>query len=318
MVGELQTRPGLDDRIARVVSASFGKALVHVEHSLNAYASRNGSGIATCTFGGGESASVFWKLGAAKSVGSPGRLGCVGYELDAYREIAKVGDALAPEFLGGDVCGTDVLLVTQYIGLAYRVQKSPQAGALERAVRRIGAFHEKALRTAPDSGLDHYDAEWYAIWAQRASRRLPRASWLTSIADAFPSVASELQTGVSTVIHGEFYPDNVLVSPGRVTAVDWEWAGIGMGEIDLAALTEGWWDEATVGACTHAYAESRGINPADALFRSRFAAARLYLHLRWLGGRALGPMSDNGRWRLEEARSLGAQLGLLPTREFRT
>jgi len=314
---ELESRARLDDRIARVVSASCGKVVVHVERSLNAYASRNGSGISTCTFGTGESASVFWKIGAAKSVESLGRLGCVGYELHAYGEIARVGGVLAPELIGGDVCDTDALLVTEYLGSICRVQKSPQPGALERAARRIGAFHESALRAVPDSRLDRYDAQWYAIWAQRAYRWLPQAPWLTRVADAFPSFTAALQTGSSTLIHGEFYPDNVLVSPEGVRAVDWEWAGIGMGEVDLAALTEGWWGDPTVNACERAYAESRGIDPVDTLFRTRLAAARLYLHFRWLGGRSPGPMTDKARWRLGEVRSLGSELGLLPTRRLR-
>ena len=119
----LETRDRLEEWIARVVSASCGKVIVHVEHSLNAYASRNGSGIATCTFGTGVSASVFWKIGAAKSVESPKRLGCVGNELHAYGEIARVEGALAPKLIGGDICDTDALLVTEYLGSIFRVQR---------------------------------------------------------------------------------------------------------------------------------------------------------------------------------------------------
>jgi thiamine kinase-like enzyme len=113
------------------------------------------------------------------------------------------------------------------------------------------------------------------------------------------------------VIHGEFYPDNVLVSTDELTAVDWEWTGMGMGEIDLAALTEGWWGESTVTACMAAYAESRRIHPADKLFCKRLAASRLYLHLRWLGGGKPRPMGEETRWRLEQVHSLAAELGIL-------
>ena len=46
-----------------------------------------------------------------------------------------------------------------------------------------------------------------------------------------------------TVIHGEFYPKNVLIHDGIVCPIDWESTAISVGEIDLAALTENWSEE---------------------------------------------------------------------------
>ncbi len=288
----------LEERIARIVSAGCGVPVDGVELAANPYASRNPSGIATCTLGTRERRSVFWKIGAAHGDEAGLRLGCVGYEIGAYASIRKVADAPAPALIGGEIREADALLVTEYAGSMCRIQKSPRTGALERAAYRIGTFHERASAETPDGRLDRYDARMFGIAASRAVGRLPDVPWLTRVSDAFPSFAAALQTTSSTVIHGEFYPDNILVSTDETKAVDWEWTGIGMGEIDLAALIEGW-GESTDTACTAAYAESRRIHPADRHFRQRLAASRLYLHLRWLG-------SEEGR-RVAKEKTLEAE-----------
>ena len=42
------------------------------------------------------------------------------------------------------------------------------------------------------------------------------------------------------MIHGEYYPHNILFQSGVVRPVDWETAALAPGEIDLATLCEGW------------------------------------------------------------------------------
>ena len=51
---------------------------------------------------------------------------------------------------------------------------------------------------------------------------------------------AQLLAAPRTMIHGEFYPGNILYEKGRICPVDWESAAIAAGELDLAALTEGW------------------------------------------------------------------------------
>jgi thiamine kinase-like enzyme len=75
-----------------------------------------------------------------------------------------------------------------------------------------------------------------------------------------------------TLIHGEFYPANVLVADGKIVPIDWEMAGVGPGLLDLAALTTGWSREDQA-AITSAY----GDVPEAGL-----DASRLHLALRWL------------------------------------
>ncbi len=311
-VGTPNAQYPIEERIARIVSARFAMPVVGVAQEVHCFVSTHSSGIATCTFGNGERRSVFWKMGSQRrGVWAGLRFASVGYEIGAYSSIHKVGEAPAPALIGSEIRETDALLVTEYAGSMWRINKYPETErAMERAAHRIGTFHERASAAAPDSMLDRYDERMFGFWASQAARRFPDVPWMTRVSDAFPSFASALQATSSTVIHGEFYPANVLASTDRIMAVDWEWAGMGMGEIDLAALTENW-AESTVAACTAAYAQSRRIHPSDKLFRRRLAVSQLYFHLCWLGGRGSLPMAEEERLRLENVRSLAAELGIL-------
>jgi hypothetical protein len=303
----------LEEWIARIVSAGCGVPVAGVEQARNPFPGRNTSGVATYTLGTGERRSLFWKMGAAHGDEAGLRLGCVGNEVAAYLSIGKVADAPAPALIGGEIRETDALLVIEHAGSTRRIHKSPQVGVLlERAASRIGTFHRRASAAIPDGSLERYDARMFGIWASRAAGRLPDVPWFRRVSGAFPSLAATLQATSRTVIHGELYPCNVLVSTDAITAVDWEWAGLGMGEIDLAALTEGHWAESTVCTCAAAYAESRRMHAADKLFRQRLAASRLYLHMRWFGwGTKPRPMGKKARWRLEQVHALAAELGIL-------
>jgi aminoglycoside phosphotransferase (APT) family kinase protein len=102
-----------------------------------------------------------------------------------------------------------------------------------------------------------------------------------------------------TLIHGELYASNVLVSGDRIAAVDWEMAAIGPGVIDLAALVTGW-DPDSQRRIVAAFGE---VAPADR------AAARLALALQWLGWSARwdAPAEHRCDW-LAEAREAASEL----------
>jgi len=112
-----------------------------------------------------------------------------------------------------------------------------------------------------------------------------------------------------TIIHGEYYPKNVLYRDGIIYPVDWESAAIAAGEIDLACLTDRWPAD-TVRECERAYQQSRWPDGAPAAFAQRLAAARLYIHLRWLGDRPEWTTRQQ-YWRFDHLRSVGEQLGLI-------
>ena len=110
----------------------------------------------------------------------------------------------------------------------------------------------------------------------------------------------------ATVVHGEFYPKNILLVDGVVVPVDWESAMIGAGEIDLAALVDKWAPD-VVEACKAAYATARWPFGAPVSFIPAFEAACLYWQLRWLGDRRERTLHECLEPRFDELRRLANQ-----------
>ena len=86
---------------------------------------------------------------------------------------------------------------------------------------------------------------------------------LAGLATTFEERASELTSAPQTIIHGEYYPKNILVREGEIFPVDWESAAVAAGEIDLASLTEGWPEE-DKRVCQAEYCAARWPNGAPA------------------------------------------------------
>jgi Phosphotransferase enzyme family len=128
-----------------------------------------------------------------------------------------------------------------------------------------------------------------------------------SPAQRFEDVVPLLLDCPLTIIHGEYYPPNILWREEVIYPVDWESAAVAAGEIDLAALTEGW-PPGFVEQCELEYQRARWPEGPPTGFERRLAAARLYLHFRWLG-------SETDRapslWRFEQLRCEGERLGLV-------
>ena len=113
----------------------------------------------------------------------------------------------------------------------------------------------------------------------------------------------------ATPVHGEYYPQNVLVQGDTVRPIDWETAAVGAGEIDIAALTERWPTDTAL-LCRRAYAQARWPGGESADWRRRLGLAGLYLHFRWIASAAWRDKPE--LWRLREVRSLSAELGFTP------
>ena len=113
-----------------------------------------------------------------------------------------------------------------------------------------------------------------------------------------------------TIIHGEYYPKNILVHEGKIYPVDWESAAVAIGEIDFASLTEKW-PQAIVQMCRDEYVRARWGQAAAPDFELKLMAAQLYLHFRWLGNLAEWTAEPKVRWRFEQMLELGELLGLL-------
>jgi thiamine kinase-like enzyme len=108
------------------------------------------------------------------------------------------------------------------------------------------------------------------------------------------------------IVHGEYYPMNVLDRAGVIVPVDWECAAIAFGELDLAALLVGW-DESVTRTSMAAYAEARwGANP-PADFEQNLEVGTICLGLRdW----PRDGLHKGMKW-LPVMRRAGETLGLL-------
>jgi thiamine kinase-like enzyme len=187
----------------------------------------------------------------------------------------------------------------------------------EQAARWLARFHVAMApeldRHRAEGRLVDHDAAFYRRWIERAQRfaaeredgSAPTVSWLR---ERHERVVGALCSLPRTVLHGEFYASNVLVSDARVAPVDWELTATGPGLSDLAALVSGWPQEDRE-AIAVAYADEAGIPAFD--FRD-LDVARLQVAIQWLGWAPpewVPPEERRHDW-LGEAVALAEELGL--------
>jgi hypothetical protein len=304
----------------------------------NTYASTFPSEIVRCQLGNGRELRLLCKYGADHSTSLSGRTGHKGgvpYEAAAYRHVLRKSRATTPKFYGAykDVETGDTWLILEYLDDSVRLRKMRESSAaMGLAARWIGRFHyttEEHLSDASMRFLSRYDAEYYLGWARRTSLLVgnlrQRFRWLTSLCGRFEDVVALLLASPPTVIHGEYYPSNVLFRAGTVYPIDWESAAVAAGELDLATLTESWGAEIER-LCELEYQRVRWPEGSPADFERRLCSARLYLQFRWLCHENRNLFTENGAggerfdwshnvkvppYRLEQLRSLGERLELI-------
>lgn len=173
----------------------------------------------------------------------------------------------------------------------------------QEVARWLAELHDRfADETPPSPHLLHHDAAFYRRWPRRAVRFGLRE--LEPIAAAYDAVVERLVSLPTTLVHGEFYPSNVLVAGNgsRVAPVDWEMAAVGPGLIDVAALTAGW-PRREADTIVAAY------GPVDG---EALECCRLHLALQWLGwSPSWSPPSAQARDWSEDALLSAGRLGLI-------
>lgn len=216
-----------------------------------------------------------------------GYWGDVAYEAAVYRSILSRLDPRTPRFYGLARYADASWLAIEYVD-GERLSKSPRA-AIVVAARWLGAFHRATASTtgAHRDILNIMDEAYFRGWAERTleyTRPLPGARpWIEQACSYFARHAGELAGHEATVVHGEFYPRNVLIAGDEAIPVDWQSAAIGPGEVDVASLTEGWGDGPIIAECLAAYEDARWPGGAPKDFQRRLNLARMYWPLRWLG-----------------------------------
>jgi hypothetical protein len=266
----------------------------------------------------GSKQRLFCKYSDGQANGDFGHRGGVAYEAEVYRQILQRSQTSTPRFYGSrlDSRTGKSWCVLEYIGGSLPLDHSGRGQWLKAArwIARFHAAHAARVSERPLAFLRHHDARYYRDWARRATRLaapLRRGfPWLAPLAERFGQEAVPLLLAAPTVIHGEYYPLNILVRRGVIHPVDWESAAVAAGEIDLASLTEGWPDR-LVRQCEQAYREARWPAGAPPDFEVRLEAARLYLGWRWLAGAGDEALGEEELWYIEHLQAAGQRLGWL-------
>ena len=299
-----------------------------VRRQTNAYTSTAASEIVTCELEQGDRLQFFCKYSGAQSHNTGDHRGGVAYEAKVYRRLLQKLPLSTPKFYGVHVDDTrgETWLILEYLNHALPISEAPWSKtgckeakpvALFKAARWLGFFHMlgEDPRTQDSVGfLSTYDTEYYTGWARRTvqfARPLHRKfPWLTVLCkDLDRSVAPILETS-KVVVHGEYYPMNILLCSGMVFPVDWESTAFALGEIDLASLTDGW-PAAIARDCVNEYIHVRWPNGAPPDSERRYSAAQLYWCLRWLGDRQDWTLDQSMLPYFERLRSLAERLGLI-------
>ena len=272
--------------------------------------------IVTCRFEDGARLQLFCKYAAKDGKCSHGQRGGVGYEARVYRRILKPARLSTPVFYGFHLNRKTggIWLILEYLHNSLRVGKIPGLRAVKLAARWIGEFHaaHESRALAGSLGfLTAYDAAYYRGWPRRASRLARQLGldfpWLVTLCTRLEKEITALVALPQTVIHGEYYPHNIMFQSGVVRPVDWETAAIAPGEIDLATFTEGWPREVARKLETE-YQHARWPGGAPPDFRRHLDLARMYMQLRWLGDDDPKWTGNKTRWKRLYAASRRLQL----------
>jgi hypothetical protein len=172
---------------------------------------------------------------------------------------------------------------------------------------RVAAWLAHAHLTLMDPGgrvsthLLRHDRNFYNQWIHRAQEFVRQRDQspgrkatgsIDHIADNYDYVVERLLNIPHTIIHGEFYPSNILVENYetdalRVCAVDWEMAAHAPGLIDLAALISGNWTAAQRNAMAWSYYSVLSDNLRDKwpfeTFQIDVDCCRMHQAIQFLG-----------------------------------
>jgi aminoglycoside phosphotransferase (APT) family kinase protein len=247
--------------------------------------------VVTCRLPDGRSVRMFCKYEGERSHEGHGHRGGVAYEADVYATVLASSAGSAPTFFGRHrdrQSGDTWLFIEKLDGASIANTHRPASlVALREAAGWIGRFHaDFEARATSFSNIKRYDASYYRGFVDRviefSKGRRRRYPWLRSVCSRADEIISQLVSVQPTIIHGEFYPGNVIYDNGRICPVDWESTAVAPGELDLASLTEGW-SPPLVQECEREYTAARWRGGTPQEFERTLAAARLCWAFRWLG-----------------------------------
>ena len=193
--------------------------VIILSREFNDYATTFPSEIVTCQLADESKLTLLVKYTAGFSHNSHGHRGGVSYEAKIYDQVLHNVQVSTPTFYGAhkDAISGETWLVLEYFDENLRVRASNNLISMQAAARWLGQFHrenESLLSKTSFLFLNKYDAEYFRGWADRtamfASHLHQQLPWLDRICDYFKESACFLLVKEDNIIHGEYYPNNIL------------------------------------------------------------------------------------------------------------
>jgi thiamine kinase-like enzyme len=269
---------------------SGSRGVTIISRQPNLFESTFASEIVTCRLAKNGTFRVFCKYGTKDFDKGYGHRGGVSYEAAVYSKVLAPLHTSTPSFYGAyreKRSGQTWLLLEYLEGASQDISKTNEA--VIHAARWIGRFHasnEKRLSSTRLGFLRRYDASYYVGWARRTNQlfghRRSELPWLPRLCSRFEELIPDLLRARKTVIHGEYYPSNIVYRDGTSRPADWQSAAVAVGQIDLAALTQSW-PRQMVGRMVREYKQTRWPKGEPDHFDWLFRIAKVYMVLRWLG-----------------------------------
>lgn len=272
---------------------------------------------------GGERLSLVFKNSSPGSSGAgvahskPAFVRSPEREIGAYRQVLGPAAIDAPRYHGSisDPDGDRFWLFLEHVE-GESLWRIGDLTVWEAVARWLADLHGRIL-PVENAGLLRYDAKWFSTWLPRAAST-PAGASLARLSAGWGRVVDQLSEWPASLVHGDFYPSNVLVQEPdgevRVRPVDWEMAGVGPGLLDLAALTAGGWTEGERNRLVAAYFDAwpeRLARPEWRDFLIALDHCRLHVAVQWIGwSPGWSPPPHHAQDWLGEALSLAAKLGV--------
>lgn len=284
----------------------------------NEYGSTYPSEILSLSFDGQPPIRLLCKYEAGRRESEDGHRRGIGYELAVYRTLLGPLGVTVPRLYAGyaDEVDYQSWMAIQWVEPGLRINRQHiRPPGVVRAAAWIGDFHRRTEKLASEPmsrflmALDaQYLLRWPDLLLKQAAAVIGELPWLQELISRFQADVGLLLSN-PVVVHGEYYPDNILCADGVIYPVDWQSTAIGAGETDLAVLTHGSWNSETVQECAHAYQTARWPEGASAQFETRFALAKVAWLCRVLAEAPPGRIRRSTF--LDEFRSAGRTLGVV-------
>jgi len=306
----------LADGLAAVFGV--GEDELVLERRRNPRASTFPSEFVRCRLPDGRRLELCCKYGGNAIDGCHGHRGDAAYEAAVYRLLMRRRLAGVPRLHGtfAEPSARRTCLVLDRVPGVRINDLADQAPAMRAAAAWAGRLHAaNPVADARDAGMSliRHTRDYYLGWVRRtiefACPLHARYPWLPALERHADALAAPLLAAPRVLIHGEYYPHNVLVNGEAVFALDWQSTAFAAGELDLAALTERWPAD-VADACAREYRDARWPAGAPASFGTVLEAARIHWLFRWLGDRPKWTLAERQLWRWQELERVATRLGL--------